>query len=177
MASRAAKRYAEAVLDLARERGTFDAWQRDIARLAELMTDRQAGPYFANPGVPEARKLALIDQVLADAQPEAHNLARLLVERGRLADAPQIARLYNDGLLAERGIAIAEVTTAEPLGPAEQAAVQEQLARVVGKTVELRLHVDESIIGGIIARVGDQLIDGSVTSQLLRLRARLAASA
>jgi F-type H+-transporting ATPase subunit delta len=177
VASAAAKRYADAVLDLARERGSFDAWEADLSRLAELMNDPQAGPFFASPAIPAEKKLALIDQVLADAQPEAHNLARLLVERHRLTSAPDIARLYNEGLLAERGIAIADVTTAEPLGIEEQEAVRGQLGQIIGKTIQLRLHVDESIIGGIVARVGDQLIDGSVTSQLSRLRARLVSSA
>ena len=176
MASGAAKRYAQAVLGLAKERGTLDAWHADLARLNELMSDPRSVGFFANPGVPEERKRAILDQVLAGAQPEARNLARILVERRRLEIVPQLFALYEDGLRAERGIALAEVTTADPLGPAEQAAVRERLSRLVGKQVELRPRVDESIIGGIVARVGDQLIDGSVISQLRRLRERLGAA-
>lgn len=176
MASGAAKRYAQAVLDLARERGTFDAWHADLARLGELMADPAANGFFANPGVPAERKTAVLQQVLADAQPEAANLARMLAERNRLEDVPQILALYEDGLRAERGIAVAEVTTAEPLGPIEQELVRERLAAVVDREVEMRLRVDPDIIGGIVARIGDQLIDGSVINQLRRLRARLAAA-
>jgi F-type H+-transporting ATPase subunit delta len=177
LASGAAKRYAQAVLSLAKERGTLDAWRDDLARLNELVSDPRAAQFFANPNVSEERKLGLVEQVLADAQAEARNLARLLVERGRLEIVPQLFAIYAEGLLAERGIAIAEVTTAEPLGAQEQALVRDRLARLVGKQVELRLKVDPSIIGGVVARVGDQLIDGSVVNQLRRLRARLAASA
>ena len=177
MASGAAKRYAQAVLELARERGTFDAWHADLARLNELMSDPRAVSFFANPGVPAAQKDEILQQVLANAQPETRNLARLLGERGRLEIVPQLFELYEEGLRAERGIVVAEVTTAEPLGPAEQGLVGNHLARLVGKGVQLRLKVDPDIIGGIVARVGDQLIDGSVINQLRRLRARLAATA
>ena len=76
----------------------------------------------------------------------------------------------------ERGIAIAEVTTAEPLDEEGQQIVRERLSRLTGRDVELQLKIDPSIIGGIVARIGDQLIDGSVINQLRRLRARLAAA-
>ena len=176
MASGAAKRYAQAVLGLAKERGTLDAWHADLARLNELMSDPQAADYFASPNVPEERKRALLDQALAAGQPEARNLARILLERRRLEIVPQLFALYEEGLRAERGIALAEVTVAEPLGPAEEAVIRDRLSRLVGKQVQLRLRVDPSIIGGIVARVGDQLIDASVTTRLRRLRARLAAA-
>src|SRR5690606_13254586 len=105
------------------------------------------------------------------------NLARLLLERGRLADLPAIFELFEDGIRAERGIVVANVTTAEPLGPAEQELVKKRLSDMTGKQVELKLTVDPDIIGGIVARIGDVLVDGSVFSQLRRLRARLATTA
>ena len=173
MASGAARRYADAVLGLAKERGTLDAWQADLARLDALMRDPGASSYLGSPDVPGERKRALIDRVLDNAQPEARNLARLLLDRGRLGDVSRIALLFNEGVLAERGIAVANVTTAEELGVREQAAVRAQLQAIIGKRIELQTHVDPSIIGGIVARVGDQLIDGSVVNQLRRLRTRL----
>jgi F-type H+-transporting ATPase subunit delta len=72
-----------------------------------------------------------------------------------------------------RGVAVAEVTTAVPLDAAEADDVSRRLGALIGKRIELRTQVDPSIIGGIIARVGDYLIDGSVTGQLSRLRSRL----
>ncbi len=177
MASSAAKRYAQAVVDLAKERGTLDAWYADLARLDELMRDPTAAQYFASPNIAPADKMRILDQVLANAQPETHNLARLLAERHRLDIVPQLFAIFAEARLAEQGIAIADVTTAEPLDPQEQTIVRAQLGRLVGKDVELRQHVDPGIIGGIVARVGDQLIDGSVVSQLRRLRARLATPA
>jgi len=174
MASNAAKRYAQAVFELAKERGTFDAWQADLETLTVVVNDPLAAAFFADPGVTAARKAAVLDKVLANGQPEARNLARLLLERGRLADVPRIATLYDEALRAERGIVIAEVTTADPLSPDAEALVRERLQRLTGKQGDLRVGVDPSIIGGIVARVGDLVIDGSVISQLRKLRARLA---
>jgi len=175
VASGAAKRYAQAVLELAKERNTLDEWQVDLARLAEMMRDPSAEQFLENPNVPEDRKREVVNHVLAQAQPEARNLAQMLIERGRLGIAPRLAQIFDESVLAERGMAIADVTTAEPLGPEAEAAIRDQLSRLIGKQIQMRTHVDESIIGGIVARVGDQLIDGSVINQLRRLRARLAA--
>jgi F-type H+-transporting ATPase subunit delta len=177
MASGAAKRYAQAVFSLAKERGTLDRWQADLSVLNKVMADPVAEVYLGNPNVPVEDKVALFEKVLADAQPEARNLARLLIQRHRLNIIPDLCRLYLDADLAERGIAIADVTTAEPLGPDVQQMIRAKLHELIGKEIELRLHIDPSIIGGIVARVGDQLIDGSVINQLRRLRARLAAPA
>lgn len=177
MARGAAKRYAQAVLSLAKERGTLDAWHEDLGQLSTLMSDDAAVSFFASPNATEERKLSMLDQVLVNGQPEAKNLARLLLERERLDDLPSIYELFEDGVRAERGIVVAEVTTAEPLGTLEQALVTERLEAMTGKRIELKLRVDPEIIGGIVARIGDVLLDGSVISQLRRLRARLATTA
>ncbi|MCC6313738.1 MAG: ATP synthase F1 subunit delta, partial [Thermomicrobiales bacterium] len=161
---------------LAKERGALDAWQTDLERLNELVSDPMAASFLASPSVARGRKLAVIDRVLANAQPEARNLGRLLLERDRLEDVPTILALFEAYVRDERGIAVAEVTTAEPLSPEAQGMVRDRLQQLIGKQIELRLQVDPSIIGGLIASVGDLMIDGSVVSQLRKLRARLASA-
>lgn len=173
MASGAAKRYAQAVLSLARDRMTLDAWQADLGTLNALMADPKAGQFFASPRISLRDKLQLLDSALLNAQPEARNLARLLAERNRLGVIADLYRIYTDARLADQGIAVAEVTTAEDLNQAEQAAIADQLKRLVGKDIEMRMKTDPAIIGGIVARIGDQLIDGSVVTRLRRLRSRL----
>ncbi|HET7093855.1 MAG TPA: F0F1 ATP synthase subunit delta [Thermomicrobiales bacterium] len=177
MASTAAKRYAQAVFELAKERGALDAWETDLTRLSELVGNPEARNFFASPSVPSDRKMALLDEALGGGSDETRNLVKLLVERNRIEDIPQISALYQAAVRAERGIVFADVTTAEPLNEQETALVREQLKNLIGRDVELRPRVDPSIIGGIIAQVGDQLIDGSVVSQLRRLRTRLATAA
>lgn len=176
MASGAARRYVQAIVEIARERQSFDAWERDLGRLGRMATDPEVETFLDNPSASETAKKQAVDLVLADAQPEARNLAHLLIERQRTGLIPEIVDGFSEAVLAERGIVVADVTTAEPLDDSMQAAVRERLGQVVGKTVELRLHTDPNIIGGLVAQIGDQVIDGSVQTRLRRLRTRLRAS-
>jgi F-type H+-transporting ATPase subunit delta len=73
----------------------------------------------------------------------------------------------------EKGIVIADVTTAVPLDEAHRKEVADRLAKITGKTVEIRMHTDPNILGGIITRIGDELLDSSVASQLAQLAERL----
>lgn len=176
MASGAARRYVQAIVEIARERQSFDAWERDLARLGQMVADPQVKTFLDNPSAGEAEKKKAADLVLAEAQPEARNLAHLLIERQRTGLIPDIVDGFQEAARAERGIVVADVTTADPLDDAMQAAVRERLGQVIGKTVELRLHTDPSLIGGLVAQIGDQVIDGSVQTRLRRLRSRLRAS-
>jgi F-type H+-transporting ATPase subunit delta len=176
MASGAAKRYTQAVFSLAKEKGNFDQWLADLARLAAVVSDEQAVVYLGSPNISLAAKQTFLDSTLAENSVEVRNLARLLLQRHRLEIAPDMHQQFQDALLEERGIAVAEVTTAEPLDEQGQAIVKAQLGRLVGREIELHMKTDPAIIGGIIARIGDQLIDGSVIHQLRRLRTRLAAA-
>ena len=120
-----------------------------------------------------ADKAAVIDKVLQGAQPEAKNLAVLLLQRGRLHIAPEMSELFREQALAELGIVVADVTTAVAIDKEAEQAIKQRLSSIVGKQVEIRTRVDPNIIGGIVARIGDTLIDGSVSNQLKRLRTRL----
>lgn len=173
MASSAAKRYVQALTDIAQESNTFDAWQRDLDTLAAVVSDSEVLSYLESPSVQEAQKLSVVDTVLKDAQPEAHNLFRMMIERRRLRLLPEISQLFGEEVLASKGIVMVDVTTADALDDAGEQLVRERLKGIVGKDVELRLHTDANIIGGIVARIGDQVIDGSVLNQLRRLRASL----
>ena len=173
MASSAARRYTQALTDIAQESNTFDAWQRDLDTLAALVSDDEVRAYFENPSVQDEQKLKTAEVVLGDAQPEARNLLRMMIERRRLRLMPEIAELFAEEALAAKGIVMVDVTTADALDDAGESLVRERLKGVVGKDVELRLHTDANIIGGIVARIGDQVIDGSVLNQLRRMRATM----
>ncbi len=176
MASGAAKRYVQAVVEIAREQQSFDAWQRDLETLGAVGRDDGATAFLNNPSVAVTDKKRAIDLVLKDAQPEARNLAHLLIDRQRIGIIPDLVEAFEEAVLAERGIVIADVTTAEPIDEQTQDAVRERLGQLLGKTAQLRLHTDPDIIGGLVAQVGDQVIDGSVQTRLRRLRNRLMAS-
>jgi F-type H+-transporting ATPase subunit delta len=173
MASSAAKRYTQALSEIAQETKTFDAWQRDLGTLNALVSDPEVVSFLLSPGVQDAEKFAAVDAVLSDLQPEARNLFHMLIERRRISLLPDIVELFDEAVMDAQGIVLVDVTTADALDDAGKELVRERMKGIVGKEVELRLHTDASIIGGIVARIGDQVIDGSVLSQLRRLRASM----
>jgi F-type H+-transporting ATPase subunit delta len=175
MARGAARRYAEAIVSLAKENGSFEAWDRDLSRLAAAFRDDQAAQFLINPAVPVADKRQALELILTGAQPQALNLVRVLLEHRRLQLVPDIYEVFTESWLAERGIAIAYVTTSEPVSPEDERVIRAQLQEMTGKQIELRLRVDPALIGGMIARVGDTVLDGSVQTKLRALRQRLSA--
>ncbi|MER3419578.1 MAG: F0F1 ATP synthase subunit delta [Chloroflexota bacterium] len=169
-----ARRYAEAVFAIAREHRTEDQWRDDLRSLADLVRHPQAGRFLTSFRVRREEKRRLLERAL-DVSPLAMNLALLLLQRERLALAPRIAAAYEHMLDAARGVAHAEVTTAVPLAPEDERTVAEHLRRLTGaREVRLTTRVDPAIIGGVIARLGDRLIDGSTRTRLIQLRRTLA---
>ncbi len=176
MASSAAKRYAQAVFSLGKEQGTLDAWGDDLAMLSRVVADDRIALYLTNPTVAAERRIEALESSLdTNVQPEARNLARMLIERDRTMLIPEIREIFDDQLRAERGIAVAQVTTAERLDDAEQDLIRQKVETMTGKMIELALKIDPEIIGGIIIRIGDQVIDGSVRNKLEKMRSRLMA--
>lgn len=170
-----ARRYAEAVYELAAETGTEESWLTALQTLADATRDDETRAYFENPAISEDAKVAALRGILTGpGSQEAINLSRLLIRRRRFRQIPGIREAFEEMVLRERGMAIADVTTALPMSDEDRRHVSRQLARIVGSDVEVRAHVDDAIVGGIVARVGDQLIDGSVRTQLRELRASLA---
>src|SRR5947208_1191389 len=135
MASGAAKRYTQAVFGLAKEKGNFDQWQTDLGRLAAVVEDPEAAVYMASPNVSLTDKQRFLDSTLVGNSAEVRNLAKLLLLRHRLAIAPDMANQFRDAVLEERGIAVAEVTTAEPLDAEAQAIVRDRLSALVGRQI------------------------------------------
>lgn len=171
----AAKRYAQAVFALARDANTFDPWRADLAIIAELFADPTVAGYLAASKVPEEQKFTLLQRALPEVQPLALNLARLLVRKRRVALAPGIAEAFGAQLNTERGVAVAQVTTAVPLSEGARAAIIEAIRRGFGATsVDLQESVTRDILGGAVIRVGDHLIDGSVATRLQDLRRSIA---
>ena len=171
----AAKRYAHAAFDLARQQQALDAWERDLDRAVGVVQNPQVSEFFDSPAIPEEAKQLAITQLLpGEAERYVRNLLLLLLERRRLAQLPQVAEVFHDLVLQERGMAVAEVTTAVALTPQEAEQVRARLRDLIGKTVDMRARVDPAIIGGLVVRVGDDLIDGSVRTQLHQLRQRMA---
>lgn len=170
----AAHRYAQAVFELADKAGALERWARDLGQVVDALGEPSVAAFFASPKTPAARKREIVARILGpDAEPLVANLIGLLIERGRLAMLPSLYANFHELVLARQGIAVGDITTAVTLSQEDLVAVRSRLRTLLGKEIELRPHVDPDIIGGIVVRIGDSLIDGSVTSQLRRLRERL----
>jgi len=180
-ASASAKRYAAAAFAVAADGGdpAFDAWLNTLTSLARIMQMPSARVVFLSPAIPSEQKRAALDRLLPDAPPTVRNFLHIIADRDRLDEVSGIADSLRDLINDRRGIITAEVTTAVPLDAEMERLVAERLATYLNRPPEkvvIRTRVDPTIIGGVIARVGDRLIDDSVRGRLDRLRQSLAGS-
>jgi F-type H+-transporting ATPase subunit delta len=171
-----ATRYARALLDVAIAESIADRAEQDLAGFAALLEShadlRRA---LTHPAIPVARKKALVEQLtarLATTKPVA-KLLSLIADRDRLALVPDLLSVYRERLQDYQQIVRAELTTAESLTPDAEARLRQRLATATGRTVTLTTRVDPSIIGGVVARIGSVVYDGSIATQLSRMRERL----
>ncbi|TRZ52129.1 MAG: ATP synthase F1 subunit delta [Dehalococcoidia bacterium] len=169
-----AKRYAQAVFEIALGRKELDRWQSDLRTIASLGEDATLIAWLENPKFRFDDKVGLLSEQLGDLNPLTLNLVYLLAARGRLSMIGDIADEYQRLLDSYRGIEQAEVITAVPLDDEDRLRLGERLGAVVGKKVVVKPEVDSSLIGGFIARIGGKLLDGSTRGKLEALKRELA---
>jgi F-type H+-transporting ATPase subunit delta len=169
-----ARRYAQAVFNIALGTNELDRWQSDLRKIAGLAEDASLVALLQSPKIHFDVKAKLLSEQLGEANPLALNLVYLLLTRGRLSILGNIADEYERLLNSHRGIEQAEVTAAVPLDDEERQRLAEQLAAITGKRVVVKAKVDPSVVGGITARIGGKLLDGSTRSKLMALKRELA---
>lgn len=180
MSSRAsAARYARALFDVAlqeSEPGQVEQELSSIASLIDAHADLKAA--VESPGVPPHAKKALV-QALAERAQLSGSVTRLLImlaERDRLVLLPEILDAFRARLMEQRRVLEAEVTTAIPLAAEQQAALQQRLSSATARQVSITTKVDPALIGGVVARIGAVVYDGSLATQLEKLKQRLTAN-
>ena len=173
----AAKRYAQAAFELARDRDELEVWERDMRSLADALASAEALAFVASYQIATEAKETFLRQAAGEPAPLVWNLVRLLASKGRLALLPQIAERFQALVDDHRGIAHAEVATAVAMSDDEQQALARRLSELTGKQVLVEVQEAPDILGGLIARIGDRLIDGSTHSKLQALKRKLAGAA
>ena len=176
MATAAARRYARAVFELAQDEGKVDEWARRLARVRELFPDPEVAAVLTNPTIPTERREGLVATAPHLLDEEGTNLARLLIETGRVDQAPAIEEEYQRLGDEAAGRVRATVTTAIELERADRDRVEKELSARLRKEVQLTLVVDPRILGGLKLQYGDRVVDASVATRLQQLRRRLAAT-
>ena len=141
-----------------------------------IASNEPLGRVLSNPAIPVQKKRALVQALIARAgalSPIVAKLLALMADRDRLILMPDVVRSYENRLMDHAQVVRAEVVTATALPSDRLQSLQEGLARATGRQVQLEHRVDPSLVGGAIARVGSTVFDGSVTTQLAKLKQQL----
>ena len=171
--SNIARRYAQGIFQLAKE-PELDSWRQELAQLEALLQDDVLRAAFANPSVTTPRRMELAQRLAPELRRETQNLLRLLIEHRRTSEMPAIRREFERMADEAAGIVNVALTTAVDLSDAEQQRYERALADRLGKKVRMDYRHDPGLVAGATIQIGDRLIDGSVRTQLDRLRQRLA---
>ncbi len=165
------RRYAQAVFQIATESGQLDAWSDNLRTVATALENKGLAGLLDSPQVPAAIKIETVETVLGDAvDPLAANLLALLATRNLANLVPGIIETFETLVDSHNGIERAEVISATPLDQDQEAAINAVLVKLVDKDVRLSTGVDPNILGGLVARVGDRVIDGSLRTKLQGMR-------
>jgi F-type H+-transporting ATPase subunit delta len=171
-----AARYARALLDITINESDPVVAESDLAAFVGLVQQHpDLQRTLANPVVSAAAKRAVVQQILERSQPSAPvgKLLLLLASRGRLELLQDILAVYRERLMEHQRVVQAEVTTATPLSAERVAELQQRLAQITGRTVTMTTKVDQALIGGVVTRIGSTVYDGSVATQLAKVKDRL----
>ena len=170
-----ARRYSQAVFEIALENNELEQWLSDLAMVVSVVEDAALKAFLENPKYHFDDKARLLSEGLEGVNPLVLNLVFLLIARNRLEIIGDITEEYHRLLDSYHGIERAEVTSAVPLDDEDEQKLGEFLSKVAGKKVVLRSEVDPGLLGGIVARIGGKLLDGSTRSKLVALKKALAA--
>ena len=174
--SQIARRYAGSLLALADEKGKVDEVANDVAGFAKLLSGSAplqaviANPLLKRNQVANALN-ALVEK--AGAGTLTKSFVGLVAKNGRAKDLPEMTEAFAAELAARRGELVAQVTSARALTKAQEKALAETLAKEMGAKIQIDQHVDPSILGGLIVRVGSKMVDSSLKTKLQKLKLSL----
>ncbi|HEX6221892.1 MAG TPA: ATP synthase F1 subunit delta [Acidimicrobiia bacterium] len=164
--------YARGILEVASGEGSLDRVESELLTISRAFeTASELRSNLTDPQLPLEKKQAIVDELIdGRASSLTVGLVQLLVSQNRASDLPAIASAVASAAAASRDKAVAEVRSAVPLDDETVSRLTASLARATGKDVEVKVIVDPSVIGGIVARVGDTVIDGSIASRFESVR-------
>ncbi len=167
--------YAKALFEIARAEGSLDEVEDELFRFARSYESSDAlRNALTDDMIPAAKRQAIVEDLLGGkATPTTTQLVSMVVGSGRGSDLPAIIDILVARASSSKNLEVAEARTAVPLTPDQEDRLRAALANATGKQVNLKVVVDPSVLGGIIATVGDTVIDGSVRTRLDQLKARL----
>jgi F-type H+-transporting ATPase subunit delta len=174
----AARVYAEALFDVAKDKGKLDAIRGELAQFVDAVDgNRELQVFFFSPYFSSAEKVAGLKRAVSDADAELLNFLELLIEKQRMPEIFRIRRQLDELWKQENRRIDVTVTSAVTLEPAVVEKVGEEIERQTGQKVDLSSRVDAEILGGIVLQVGNKVLDASIRSRLEKLRKSVAQAA
>lgn len=170
-----ARRYGQALYELAEEKGSLDTVAADAAELRRAWTQsEELREVMARPEIASEEKKAIWKDLLADsADPDLRSLLYLLTDKNRLNFLTEILDFFERLLRQRSGEVMASVRTAQPLRAEQEEVLKQSLSRMLDKKVTLQVTVDEALLGGLVVRIEDRMFDGSLRSRLTGLTERM----
>jgi F-type H+-transporting ATPase subunit delta len=163
------RRYAKALFSVGEDKGEIEAYGKDLAELAGLLNESpELLRVFKNPVFNAEQKKKIIEGLFGKIKlnPMVQNFVKLLADKDRLGNLPEIADYYGDLLDEAKGVVRGNLITAIDLGDAEQQKIKDQLEKQMQKDLVLDYESDPDILGGVVLKVGDKVLDASIRAQL-----------
>jgi len=174
----AARVYAEALFEVAEEKGKLDPIRDELDQFADALDgDHELQVFFFSPYFSSAEKVAGLKRAVSGADQELINFLELLIEKHRMPETFRIRRQFDELWKQEKRRIDVTVTSAVELDPAVVEKIGEEIERQTGQKVELSSRVDDEIIGGIVLQVGNMVLDASIRARLDKLRKSVAQAA
>jgi F-type H+-transporting ATPase subunit delta len=166
--------YARALFEAAQEAGTLEQVAADLGALVQGLEDvPELEAFLRSPQIDPPDKAAALTQIAADADVLVRNFLRLVAEKGRAGQIPEMHAEFEALIARAQGRLTVELTTAVELSDEDARSIVETIERAAGRTVEATRSVDPSLIGGIVLDIGSFRADGSLRGRLERLRQEL----
>lgn len=167
--------YASALFEVAKAEGSLETVESELFTVARtLESSDELRSNLTDARVPAEGRQAVVEKLLSDkAHPTTTALVSFIIGSGRARDLPAIVDKLVEQSTSERGQEVAEVRSAMPLDDDQRTRLAEALGKATGKKVSVKVIVDPAVLGGLVARVGDTVIDGSVRHRLTQLKAAL----
>ncbi|HPE60809.1 MAG: F0F1 ATP synthase subunit delta [Thiothrix sp.] len=170
----AARPYAKAVFELARDSGTLPAWSEQLAAMSAVVASEGSSALLSNPKLSSTQKVDVIGEIIGDKlTADGRNLLAALGENDRFSLLPDMTVIFEQLRAAQEGVMEVEVVSAMGMSDQQQNTIAAALQKRLGREIKMVTRIDPSLLGGAIIRAGDLVIDGSIQSRLNSMKAAL----